>query len=430
MVSTLSSFLALYSAVFCLLMGVGLLSTFLSLRMSLAGYSTEVIGLILAAYYVGLVLGSVVCQRLVARVGHIRTFAALAAVATAAVMLHGVFFSAWAWGLLRLVTGIATMGLYMVIESWLNECTDPKYRGRVFSIYMVLSYLGIGIGQFLLNVAEPSLPTNFFIAGMLLALCLVPVSMTTAVSPSMPAPSNFNLIKLLKKAPLGIVGCFAAGLSNSAFYAMGPVFGHEIGLSVPQLSVLMSATVIGGLMFQWPVGLASDRFDRTHVLPLLSGLVCVISIGIVITAGIPFGGLLIIMVCFGGAMFTVYPVAVARSHDLFDPCEVVDVSTGLLLSFGVGASIGPVAAAMVMKVLHTPYGVFVFTAATTFLYAIMAYFLRRQEMIEIVPVADQSDFLPMMRTSPVAMVIDPRGEPDISAEDCELRMSAATGPPV
>jgi MFS family permease len=282
---------------------------------------------------------------------------------------------------------------------------------------MVLAYLGMAIGQMLLNLADPALSIHFFIIGALLALCLVPVSLTTAISPAMPTHSHFSLFKLLKKAPLGMVGCFSAGLSNSAFYAMGPVFGHDTGLSVPQLSLFMSATVIGGLLFQWPVGLVSDRFDRTKALAAFSIVVSVISVAILLTAGMPFGALMITMVCFGGAMFSVYPVAVARSHDLFDPSEVVDVSTGLLLSFGIGASIGPLASALVMKALHTPYGLFVFTAVVTALYSALAYFLRRQEMIEIVPVAEQGDFVPMMRTSPVVMVIDPRAEPELAAED-------------
>ncbi len=413
MIATISPFLSLYSSVLILLMGVGLLSTFLSLRMTMVGFSTDVIGLIQAAYYLGLVLGSFFCRRSVARVGHIRTFAALAAIATVGVMLHGVFFSPWSWGLLRLVTGISVVGLYMVIESWLNECTEPRSRGRVFSIYMVLTYLGLAIGQMLLNLADPALNVHFFIIGALMALCLVPVSLTTAISPAMPAPSHFSLFNLLKKAPLGMVGCFTAGLSNSAFYAMGPVFGHNTGLSVSQLSMLMSATVIGGLLFQWPVGIVSDRVDRTKVLPVLSGGVGMISVGILLTAGMPYVALMVMMVCFGGALFSVYPVAVARSHDLFDPSEVVNVSTGLLLSFGVGASIGPLACAVVMKALNTPYGLFVFTAVVALLYCAMVYYLRRQEMIEIVPVAEQADFVPMMRTSPVVMIIDPRSAPEV-----------------
>ena len=229
-----------------MLMGMGLLGTFLSLRMTVAGFSPLVTGFIQAAYYAGLVLGSLVCPRLVQRVGHIRTFGALAAVTTATVMFHGLFFSAPAWGLLRLVTGISSIGLFMVIESWLNECTAPHARGRVFSVYMVLSYLGIGTGQLLLNLGDPRADTPFLLAGILLALCMVPVSVTTAISPTMPAASRLKFWELLRKTPLGMLGCLAAGLLNSGFYAMGPVFGHTIGLSVSQLSFFMGAAVFGG----------------------------------------------------------------------------------------------------------------------------------------------------------------------------------------
>ena len=412
MVAMLVSFLALYTAVFCLLMGMGLLGTFLSLRMTIAGFSALATGLIQAAYYAGLVIGSLACPRLVQRVGHIRTFAALGAATTATVMLHGLFFSALAWGMLRLVTGMATIGLYMVIESWLNERTAPEARGRVFSIYMVLSYLGIGIGQLLLNLGDPRGEAPFFVAGMLLALCLVPVSVTSAISPSLPETSRLNLATLLRKAPLGMIGCLTAGLLNSSFYAMGPVFGHAIGLTVPQLSLFMSAAVFGGLVLQWPVGSISDRFDRTLVLPVLAALISVLSIVVLFAARGSFAALLLAMAFYGGIGFTLYPVAVARGHDLFDSGQVVAVSAGLLLGYGIGASVGPVLAAAAMAVVGRPDGLFGFTALVGGVYAVLAAWLRTLESVQIVSVEDQGNFRLMKRTSPVAMVIDPRSEPE------------------
>lgn len=422
MVATLVSFLALYAAVFSLLMGTGMLGTFLSLRMTMAGHSPLAIGMIQAAYYLGLAIGSFVCHRLVRRVGHIRTFAALAAVTTATVMLHGIFFSAAVWALLRLCTGISTIGLFMVIESWLNECTEPRARGRVFSIYMVLSYLGIGIGQWLLNLGDPYGQTPFFVAGMLLALCLVPVSVTSAISPALPRNTRFSLLALLRRSPLGVLGCLAAGMTNSAFYAMGPVFGHAVGLSVPQLSLFMSAAVFGGLLLQWPLGLISDRFDRTRVLPLLAVLIALASIAVPVSAGLSVAALLVAVALFGGVGFTLYPVAVARCHDLFDADQVVAVSSGLLLSYGIGASAGPVAASALMSVAGTPHALFAYTAAVAALYAATAVYLRRREGLEIVPVADQGQFVPMKRTSLVAMVIDPRAGTGTEA-------SGEAGPP-
>ncbi len=412
MISTLASFLALYTAVFSMLMGMGLLGTLLSLRMTTGGLSPLATGTIQAAYYIGLVIGALSCQRLVQRVGHIRTFAALAAITTATVMLHGLYFSAPFWALLRLITGIANTGLFMVIESWLNERTAPDARGRVFSLYMMLSYLGIGIGQLMLNFGNGQGNGSFFLAGILLSLCLVPVSLTRAISPEMPEPSRFRLTALLRKTPLGILGCFAAGLINSSFYAMGPVFAHAIGLTVSELSLFMSAAVFGGLALQWTIGGISDRFDRTIVLPVLAAMICGMAILVILAAAASFSLLLVAMVLYGGIGFTLYPVAVARGHDLFEPGQVVAVSSGLLLGYGLGASIGPVLAAATMSIAGTPYGLFVFVALVAGTYAALSLWLRTLEAVAIVAVEDQGVFVPMKRTSPVAMVIDPRAEPE------------------
>jgi len=401
----------LYTAVFTLLMGLGLLGTLLSLRMTMAGFSSLATGLVQSAYYIGLVFGSIVCQRLVHRVGHIRTFAALAAISTATIMLHGLHFSAPFWAFLRLITGMATIGLFMIIESWLNECTPSSARGRVFSIYMALSYLGIGIGQLMLNLSGAAGDAPFFTAGILLALCLVPVSLTTAVSPAMPQTTRLSLRTLLRKTPLAMLGCFSAGLINSSFYAMGPVFGHAIGLTVPQLSLFMSAAVFGGLALQWTVGSLSDRFDRTLVLPAVAVLIALMSLLVMGATRVAFPLLLAAMFLFGGTGFTLYPVAVARGNDLFEPGQVVAVSSGLLFSYGLGASIGPVLAATTIRIAATPCGLFAFTAIIASIYAALAVWLRTLESVAIVPVQEQAAFMPLKRTSPVVMAIDPRGEP-------------------
>ena len=178
MVNVLGSFGALFAAAFIFLTGNGLLNTLLSTRMAAEGFSTVTTGIILSCYFTGLLTGSFMCHRLIQRVGHIRAFTVFAAATTAAALLHGLYLSPWFWGALRFLSGIMTFGLIMVIESWLNECTESRFRGRVFSIYMTLSYLGIGIGQQLLNAGDIKGRELFIIAGIMLALSLVPVSAT------------------------------------------------------------------------------------------------------------------------------------------------------------------------------------------------------------------------------------------------------------
>ena len=154
MTSILKPFIALYAAMLLVAMSLGLLATFLSLRLTLEGFSTQITGIILTSYFIGSVVGTFYCNRLIRSIGHIRSFSVFAAMATAMVMLHGCYMSAVAWAVFRFFCGIATIGLFMVIESWLNECTPPQTRGRVFSIYMVMCYLGGSVGQQLLNLGR------------------------------------------------------------------------------------------------------------------------------------------------------------------------------------------------------------------------------------------------------------------------------------
>jgi len=413
MVSILKPFIALYTAVLLVATSLGLLATFLSLRLTIEGFSTLVTGMILTSYFIGSVVGTFWCSRIIRNVGHIRSFTAFAALATAMIMLHGFYISAVAWAVFRFFCGIATIGLFMVIESWLNECTQSQTRGRVFSIYMVMCYLGNSLGQQFLNIGEVKDQTLFFVIGFLLVSCIIPVALTHSIHPEMREIEPFKLKTILQKAPMGMIGCFTAGLLNSSFFTMGPVFCHQINLSVSQISCFMTITVLGGLLLQWPVGAFSDRFDRSLVMPVLGGLFALIS-GLIIVAArqIPFGGFMVATAVFGGFMFTIYPSAVARAHDMFEPKDVVNVSSALLLFYGIGAVIGPIASSATIELLDSPYGFYVYFLGTGAVYTAVSSFLRQKEIAQIIPVEDQVDFMIMKHTSQMAIQIDPRSEFD------------------
>ncbi|WP_022666826.1 MFS transporter [Desulfospira joergensenii] len=406
----LKLFIALYSSVFFLMTGLSLLNTFLSLRLSMEGISTQTTGVILTAYFMGLVCGTFFCKRVIRRVGHIRSFVAFCALTTVMVMVHGLYLSPFLWTGLRFVSGISNMGLFMVIESWLNECSGTDIRGRVFSIYMIMNYLGGSIGQTLLNAGDVETQTLYLVVGILMVLSIIPIALTHSIHPELPKAERIDLKTIIKKAPLGIMGCFATGLMTSAFYTMGPVFAHQIGLNVSRLSWFMTLTVLGGLVFQWPVGNFSDRFDRSLVLPALALIVSGICIVILAVPGNSFPLLLGLTTLFGGFIFTVYPVAVARAHDMFEPQDVVKVSSALLLAFGLGAVLGPVLASTFMNLNGSPYGFYYYYLCVSGLFGAGALVIRQREMVEIVPAEDQVDFVIMQETSTVAMHMDPRLE--------------------
>jgi len=412
MVSTLVPFTALFVAVLILMAGIGLLNTLLSLKLTLAGFAPQTIGGIMACYFVGLILGSIQGHRLIERVGHIRAFAVFAAMTTGMVMLHGLFVSAALWAVLRLLTGISTIGLYMVIESWLNECAEPRARGRIFSMYMIMSYLGMSVGQQLLNVGSVATQELFFLVGFLITFSLVPVAVTHSIHPEPPLVQRYRIIPYFKRAPIGMMGSLSAGMINSAFYAMGPVFGHQIHLTVSELSVFMTATILGGLALQWPVGIISDRFDRTLVLPLLGVMVAGVALLAIVVSRGAYWLMIAVMAIFGGLIFAVYPVAVARAHDLFEQKDIVPVSACLLLSYGAGAVVGPVGASTAMALTESPYGFMGYIALIAGIYATITWILRRIEKVEIVPVESQVGFLAMESTSRIALQLDPRAEID------------------
>jgi MFS family permease len=217
---------------------------------------------------------------------------------------------------------------------------------------------------------------------------------------------------------MGMFGCLTAGLINGALYTLGPVFGHGIGLTVSGISLFMGATVLSGLILQWPVGLLSDRFDRNIVMAGLGLAVAAVSLAITLLMRESFSLLLTLTILYGGVAFTLYPVAVAHTHDFFPPDDIVAVSSALILSFGVGASIGPPAAAMMMK-FFGPSGLYVFIALSGSIFGgiVAVYRRRRPERLEAeYPVS----FVAMRTSSPAVTVLDPRSEPQAATESSSV----------
>ena len=397
--------MALLIATTILTMGSGLMNSLLSINMRLQGYQNQIIGLVMSANYLGIVLGIFFCQKIVQQVGHIRAFAVFAAVMTTLSLVHGLYISAWLWAFLRICNGLCVTGLFMVIESWLNGKVEPAFRGRLLSVYMILVYFGNGSGQLLLNVGDVRGQTVFMIAAMLFALCLVPISITREVNPQFFEVPRYNLVKLFKFAPLSMAGSFIAGMISSSFYAMGPMFGLDIGLSVSHVSLFMSLTVWAGLLFQFPVGQFSDRLDRMTVLSALGFLVMLVSLGVAVLGRIGLGALLPLTVCFG-IIFTIYPVAMARAQDNIDKKEIVPVSAALILYFGIGACFGPITAAVFISKLG-PYGLYYFTAGCGGTLGLVVWGLRKKLPGNF---EEQVPYVSIPRTSPVVSRLDPRRE--------------------
>jgi MFS family permease len=277
---------------------------------------------------------------------------------------------------------------------------------------MVMCYLGGSVGQQLLNLVDVQKQTLFLIVGLLMTACVIPVSLTRTIHPKIAQIKPMGLKRIFKQAPMGLLGCFTSGLLTSSFYTMGPVFCTQLHLSVTHLSYFMTFTVLGGLLFQWPVGAITDRFDRSQVLPVLSCALAVFCGLMILTIQSSLTVLLAGSIVFGGLMFTIYPTAVARAHDMFEPHNVVTVSSALLLFYGVGAVTGPVVSSAAIEFFPRPYGLFIYFSGIGLLYALVSFLLRLKEIALVIPVEEQVDFIIMNHTSQVAIQIDPRTQTD------------------
>ena len=396
---------ALLLSVFILLAGNGLQGTILPIRADIEGFSASAIGGIGAAYYLGFTLGCLAGPHAIRRVGHIRAFAALAAIAAAASMLHALIVSPIPWYVFRCLTGICFAGLYMIIESWLNERSTNENRGRLLSVYQSVNLTAITGGQFLLNAADPAGFELFGIITVLIGLGLVPVALTTATAPQPIQETKLRIGWLYGISPVAVLGCLAVGLANGAFWSMAPVFARLSGLDVSQIAIFMAVAIVGGALLQLPLGRMSDHYDRRYVIIGACLLSAASGLGLAFLGGHSNLVMLGLAFLFGGFALPIYALSIAHANDLVEPGDRIGVSGGLLLVFGLGAIAGPVVAAAVMDVAGHE-ALFWFTAAIHVVTAGFAYYRTKRRVVP--PAEERDNFVLVNVSSPAVFRIDPR----------------------
>ena len=400
MYKTLVTISSLLLSIAILLVGNGLLGTLLTLRGTLAGYSASIIGIIMAMYFAGFIVGTFLCPAIISRVGHIRTFTVMAAIAASSIIIQGLWINPLVWALVRLLCGICLVGIYMVTESWLNDQAGNLMRGRVLAIYTLVMLIALALGQFLILAADIKELSLFAIAAGLFSLGLVPVALTRLPEPVPVTQIKPGLGKLFHTSSLGFSGSLAAGLMCGAFWAMGPLFAHSNGLSQTGIAVFMSATILGGALLQYPIGIWSDRIDRRLILVYLGFISAIIAlISLFLPAGSPYL-LAFCMFLFGGMMFSIYPVSVAHANDHPEATDLISTSSNLLLINGIGAAFGPLLGGVLIQYLGKNCLLLLFLIIGISL-GICALYWRRYGIH--IPASEKNAFVPITRTTHVAM---------------------------
>jgi MFS family permease len=333
-----------------LMVGSGLLGSLLGIRASIEGFPTVVIGIVMAMHYAGFLVGSLTIPKWLATVGHIRVFAGLAALAAAAAMSYPLLVTPIVWGLFRFIAGFSMSGLYVTVESWLNDRASNDTRGRLLAVYMIVVTVGISLGQILLGASDPAEPTLFVWVGVLITLSIVPIALIPISTPSRPIPVSFSLRALGQSAPLGIVAIALAGAAGSSVLGLGAVYATDIGMTPSRAGVFMAFSLLGAVVTQYPIGWLSDRFPRrTVILAVAAGAVGVS--GIAITLNSESVGLFVLMSIYGSLTFPMYSLGVSAINDLIEDDQLVVVAAGIVFVYGIGSVSGPLVVSVLMAVV-------------------------------------------------------------------------------
>ncbi|MDB2497946.1 MFS transporter [Alphaproteobacteria bacterium] len=388
--------------------GNGLQVVLLGTRAPEAGFSNIATGIVMSGYFAGIFAGSIIVPNILARVGHVRVFGAMSAIASAAVLLHVVFLDPFVWTGMRFASGFSFAGMYIVCESWLNEKATNETRGQLLSLYMITNMAGMAAGQLMISFGEAGGAGLFLLASVMVSIAVVPILITASAAPSFEAPERISFRRLVQVSPLAVVGMIFIGIVISMVFGMGAVYGRNIGLNNTQVGYFMTSITLGTLALQYPIGRLSDKFDRRVVIfgaTVTGG----IAIGIASLFGSDqFGLLLIMMLIFGGLVFSLYSLFIAHANDYLAPSQMVAMSSGLLMVNGAGAVIGSPLAASVIEIFGTRG--FMPTIAG-FLFLLAGFVLYRMKMRSAVPAEAQGAFVAIPEVSSgVAVNLSPEVE--------------------
>ncbi len=420
MFQMIAAFFSLYLTTLVLLVGTGLFNTYVGLRLTADSISELWVGGIMAVYYLGLVCGARVGHKLIIRVGHIRAYGASAAIVTVTVLGQVLVDTLWVWLVFRFIAGVAMVTQFMVLESWLNEQTENHQRGRVFAFYMVVSGLGTVLGQLSLTLF-PSLDYGplVFVA-ICAALSLVPVTLTRRLHPALQVPAPIQVKYYLARVPLSLTVLLIAGMITGAFYGLAPVYASKMGLSADQVAVFVATAVASGLLAQWPIGWLADRINRSNMIRLNAVALAVLAVALWGWWVPPYWLLLVFASLSGILQFTLYPLGAAFANDNVDPERRVGLSAILLMVYGMGACIGPLAVGALMRELSAGMFYVFVTAVSVVLVAtvrpqrITGAHLSQDAPTHFVPMPDS------LQSSPVVAALDPRVDLDIDVSHVDL----------
>jgi MFS family permease len=418
---------ALFIGFAVLITAHGFQGNLLGVRSVIEGFNVIATGAIMSGYFVGYFFGANIIPNLVGKVGHIRVFAAFASMASLAILLHAVFVNPIFWVVGRFITGLSLIGVYIVVESWLNDRATNRNRGEVLSMYMFITFAGLALGTLLLNFSSPEKYEPFILISLLFSIALVPILLTKRKPPKFKKISSINIKQLYKISPLGTFSMFCTGFIHSSIFTLGSVYAAKLNFTILEISLLLFLISISGALFQWPIGYFSDRHDRRIIIiacTFASLIFCIIS---VISSGTSLENMYLAsslgmdkilffttVTLYAGFALPMFTLNLAYVNDFIQKEKFVAAGAGLQIIFGLGAMGGPILCSIFMN-FYGANGFFVFLGIFHLSVGLFGMYRITRRDYEENP---ESTFSPLPRNiTPLGIELDPTTGADLSSND-------------
>ena len=425
MFKILKSSWALFTGYFILMVAHGFQGNLLGVRSVIEEFNFLATGSIMSGYFVGYFIGANSIPNLVSRVGHIRVFAALASMASLSILIHAVFVNPIIWTMARFITGFALVGIFIVMESWLNDRANNRTRGQLLSVYMFITLIGISLGSLLLNFSSPDKYEPFILISLLLSFALIPILLTKRKAPKFKKQGFINIKGLFKTSPLATVSMFCTGLIHSALFSLGAVYAAKMNFTIFEISLLLFIITVCGGLFQWPIGYFSDKSDRRLIIIICTFVAAVFAFLAIYVSGASLENMylaisadrnkILFFLFFGiyaGMAIPLFTLNLAYVNDYMEKAKFVSAGAGMQIIFGLGAMMGPFLCSTLMSAFGTN-GFFIYLLIFHLIIGLFGlYRITRREAVE----NPDNTFTPLPRNiTPAGLELDPDADVDLSS---------------
>lgn len=408
---------ALFMGMGAIMLAYGYQNALLGVRAVIEDFSLASTGFMMSGYFVGYFIGARTIPSVISGVGHIRVFAAFASVASLAILVHSIFINPLTWFVLRVITGYSMVSIYTIAESWLNDRSSNKNRGKVLSIYMIILYGSMGLGMFMLNFSSPEKFQPFILISVLMSAALLPILLTKRKPPQFKKIQSMSLKDLYNSSPLGMVSAVLYGIVQSALFTLLAVYAAAMNFSIFDISLVTFLLAISGAVSQYPVGYISDKFDRRKVIiystfgAAIFAFLAIFSVG---TMYLPEGlgssklWFYIFLVLFSVCSLPMFSLILAHTNDFITRDKFVAAGAGLQFAFGLGAISGPFLCSLLMGLVGNN-GFFVFLI---FFHCVIGFYGIHRMKVRPSEDNPDSQFVAVPTTiTPVGLELNPSAEP-------------------